>query len=64
MSETKIPFYYEDEIEEIILPDDSDKKKTENSAVTVSVSTEGAEKTEEEIQIPVKAEEKENPLFA
>ena len=64
MSETKIPFYYEDEIEEIILPDDSDKKKTESSAVTVSVSTEGAEKTEEEIQIPVKAEEKENPLFA
>lgn len=63
MNDLKMPLY-EDEIEEIILPDNDDKKKNDSQAVTVSASTEGVEKNEEK-EITQKAEEeKENPLFA
>lgn len=63
MNDLKMPLY-EDEIEEIILPDNDDKKKNDSQAVTVSASTEGVEKNEEK-EITQKAEEERgNPIFA
>ncbi len=63
MNDLKTPLY-EDEIEEIILPDNDDKKKNDNQAVTVSASTEGVEKENEKEITQKTEEEKENPLFA
>ncbi|MBP3922222.1 MAG: peptidoglycan DD-metalloendopeptidase family protein [Ruminiclostridium sp.] len=64
MNKSTTPFYYEDEIEEIILPDNSDKDKTENQTVTISSSTEDTEKTEEnETKIVTEKEDKGNPVF-
>ena len=55
MNDLKMPLY-EDEIEEIILPDNDDKKKNDSQAVTVSASTAGVEKNEEK-EITQKTEE-------
>lgn len=63
MNDLKTPLY-EDEIEEIILPDNDDKKKNDSQAVTVSASTEGVEKNEEKEITQKTEDEKENPLFA
>ncbi|MBQ2798104.1 MAG: peptidoglycan DD-metalloendopeptidase family protein [Ruminiclostridium sp.] len=63
MNDLKMPLY-EDEIEEIILPDNDDKKKNDSQAVTVSASTEDVEKNEEKEIIQKAEEEGENPIFA
>lgn len=64
MNDLKTPLY-EDEIEEVILPDNDDKRKCENQAVTVSASTEGVERPEEkETQQREESKDKENPVFA
>ena len=67
MSEIKMPSYFEDEIEEIVLPDSESEKKAQKQIITVSTAdneTEATAADEESTATPViQAQEKENFLF-